>query len=84
MTIQEKYQKVYDVPTELVDNVTNTNVADGASGSAGTLLPPVTKLLHRGGKLISFKLDKWGFKDDVAKVSNIMRLYSRVAVQEGS
>ena len=69
--MQEKYQKVYDVPTELVHNVTNINVADGAGGSAGTLLPPVTNPLHRGGKLISFKLDKWGFKDDVAKVSNV-------------
>lgn len=71
--MQEKYQKVYDVPTELVDNMTNINVADGAgaSGSAGNLLPPVTKLLHRGGKLISFKLDKWGFKDDVVKVSRV-------------
>lgn len=67
---QEKYQKLYDVPMELVDNVTNINVADGAgaSGSTGSLLPPVTKSLHRGGKLVSFKLDKWGFKDDVAKV----------------
>ena len=72
--MQEKYQKVYDVPTELVDNVTNINVADGA-GASGSLLPPVTKPLHRGGKRISFKLDKWGFKDDVAKVS-------RVAMQE--
>lgn len=62
--MQEKYQKVYDVPTELVDGA-------GASASAGNLLPPVTKLLHRGGKLISFKLDKWGFKDDVVKVSRV-------------
>lgn len=73
VAMQEKYQKVYDVPTELVHNVTNIDVADGpgASGSAGSLLPPVTKPLHRGGKLISFKLDKWGFKDDVAKVSSL-------------
>ena len=58
---------------ELVDNVTNINVADGAgaSGSAGSLLPPVTKSLHGGGKLVSFKLDKWGFKDDVAKVGSV-------------
>lgn len=69
--MQEKYQKVYDVPPELVHNVTSINVADGASasGSAGSLFPPITKPLHRGGKLISFKLDKWGFKNDVAKVS---------------
>ena len=69
---QEKYQKVYDVPTELVHNVANVNDAAGteASGGTGSLLPPLTKLLHRGGKLVSFKLDKWGFKDDVAKVSN--------------
>lgn len=75
MVIQEKYQKVYDVPTELVHNVNNINVADGAgvSGSAGSLLPPVTKPLHRGGKLISFKLDKWGFKNDVAKVSSFAK-----------
>lgn len=73
LAMQEKYQKVYDVPTELVHNATNIDVADGpgASRSAGSLLPPVTKPLHRGGKLISFKLDKWGFKEDVAKVSSV-------------
>lgn len=68
--LQEKYQKIYDVPTELVHNVTNINVADRADapGGAGSLLPPVSTPLHRGGKLISFKIDKWGFKDDIAKV----------------
>ena len=71
--LQEKYQKVYDVPPELVHNVANVNIAGGteASGSLGSLLPPVSKPLHRGGKLITFKLDKWGFKDDVAKVGSI-------------
>ena len=61
---------MYDVPTELVHNVANINISDGPqlSGGAGNLLPPVSKPLHRGGKLLNFKLDKWGFKNDVAKV----------------
>lgn len=72
LVMQEKYQQIYDVPTELVHNVTNINAADRAdtSGYAGSLLPPVSTPLHRGGKLISFKIDKWGFKDDFVKVSS--------------
>ena len=68
---QEKYHKVYDVPQELVHNAANISIANDAepAGSKGSLLPPVSNPLHRGGKLISFKLEKWGFKDDVAKVS---------------
>lgn len=71
LVMQEKYQQIYDVPTELVHNVTNINAADRAdtSGNAGSLLPPVSTPLHRGGKLISFKIDKWGFKGFV-KVSS--------------
>lgn len=65
---QDKYQKVYDVPSKLV-NVSIANEAEPNS-SKGTLLPPVNKPLHRGGKLISFQIEKWGFKDDVAKVKN--------------
>ena len=69
---QEKYQKVYGVPQELVHNAANISIANETepAGSKGSLLPPVTgsKPLHRGGKLISFKLEKWGFKDEVAKV----------------
>ena len=70
--MQEKYQNIYDVPKELVQNATNIDAADraDASGYAGSLLPPVTTALHRGGKLISFKMDKWGFKDDFVKVSS--------------
>ncbi|KAL3156732.1 hypothetical protein ABBQ38_001007 [Trebouxia sp. C0009 RCD-2024] len=69
LSLREKYQQIYDVPTELVHNVTNINAADRAdtSGYAGSLLPPVSTPLHRGGKLISFKIDKWGFKDDFVK-----------------
>lgn len=71
LVMQEKYQQIYDVPTELVQNVTNVNAADRADtfGYAGSLLPPVSTPLHRGGKLISFKIDKWGFKEDFVKVS---------------
>ena len=66
---------MYDVPSELVHNVANVSLADGGelagdpNGSKGTLLPRVSKPLQRGGKLISFKMEKWGFKDEVAKVS---------------
>ena len=73
MMSQEKYHKVYDVPQELVTNAANISIANEAepTGSKGSLLPPVSKPLHRGGKLISFKLDKWGFKDEVAKVNQL-------------
>ncbi|KAL3132496.1 hypothetical protein ABBQ32_009042 [Trebouxia sp. C0010 RCD-2024] len=69
VSLREKYQQIYDVPTELVQNVTNVNAADRADtfGYAGSLLPPVSTPLHRGGKLISFKIDKWGFKEDFVK-----------------
>ena len=72
LVMQEKYQNIHDVPKELVQNATNVDAADraDASGYAGSLLPPVTTQLHRGGKLISFKMDKWGFKDDFVKVSS--------------
>ena len=66
---------MYDVPDELLHNVADVSLADGGepardpNGSKGTLLPPVSKPLQRGGKLISFKMEKWGFKDQVAKVS---------------
>ena len=66
---------MYDVPSELVHNVAKVSLADGGelagdpNGSKGTLLPRVSKPLQRGGKLISFKMEKWGFKDEVAKVS---------------
>lgn len=64
---------MYDVPLELVKNVANVDMADmeDDTGSKGSLLSPVSKPLHRGGKLISFKMDKWSFKDDIAKVTFI-------------
>ena len=74
--MQEKYQKVYDVPAELVHNAANVSLADGggpagdANGNKGSLLPPVSQPLRRGGKLISFKIESWGFKDEIAKVSH--------------
>jgi hypothetical protein len=76
---------VYDVPSELVDNAANVSLADGGdpagdpNGSKGSLLPPVSKPLQRGGKLISFKMEKWGFKDEVAKVScSLTFMYTHV------
>lgn len=70
---------MYDVPSEvseaLLHNVANVSLADGGepagdpNGSKGILLPPVNKPLQRGAKRISFKMEKWGFKDEIAKVS---------------
>ncbi|DBA96464.1 hypothetical protein WJX77_012078 [Trebouxia sp. C0004] len=87
LSLREKYQKVYDVPPELVHNAANVSLADGGeptgdpSGSNGSLLPPVSKPLPRGGKLISFKIEKWGFKDEVAK--GIQDAYVTISLVDG-
>lgn len=57
---------MYDVPDEMADH--SAQISAAMTPSNGTLIPPVTKPLRRGGKLISFDIDKWGFKDDVIKV----------------
>ena len=84
--VQEKYQKVYDVPTELVHNAAIANTADetGSAGAAGSLMPPVSMPLHRGGKFVSFKLEKWGFKHDVAKVLSSHLISSRAVCKISS
>ena len=65
--LQERYQKIYDTPNE-VSNDGAAQSGTAVTPNSGTLLPPVNTPLHRGGKLISFDIDKWGFKDDVIKV----------------
>lgn len=64
---QERYQKVYDVPNE-VEHHQGGQLISAVTPNNGTLLPPVATPLHRGGKLISFDIERWGFKDDVIKV----------------
>ncbi|KAL0054194.1 hypothetical protein WJX82_005196 [Trebouxia sp. C0006] len=91
LSLREKYQKVYDVPSEvseaLLHNVANVSLADGGepagdpNGSKGILLPPVNKPLQRGAKRISFKMEKWGFKDEIAK--GLQDAYVTISLVDG-
>ena len=67
MLHQERYQKVHDVPSE-VEHHKGGQLISAVTPNNGTLLPPVAEPLHRGGKLITFDIERWGFKDDVIKV----------------
>lgn len=62
---------MYDVPMAVSKEQT-ASLTSTATPDNGTLLPPVTKPLHRGGKLISFDIEKWGFKDEVIKVNTLI------------
>lgn len=58
---------MYNVPAEVADQQ-SAQVSTSVRPNNGTLFPAVTKPLHKGGKLVSFDIDRWGFKDDVIKV----------------